>query len=69
MENISKTEIINSGYDWTDTDKRKLMLESLLTLLNIAAIRDLGPKPEDFNSNGYQRPKTTEYLNNDRQKK
>jgi hypothetical protein len=37
------------------------MLENLLTLLNSAAAINIGPKPKDFNSEGYQRPKTTEY--------
>ncbi len=65
MENINNNneEIHNEEYEWTETEKRKHMLENLLILLNSAAVLGLGPKQRDFNSNGYQRPKTSEYPN------
>jgi hypothetical protein len=59
MDNIEKID--DNSDDWTNVEKRKYMLENLLTLLNSAAAINIGPKPKDFNSEGYQRPKTTEY--------
>ena len=47
--------------EWNDIEKRDNMLENMLILLNSAAALGFGPKPEDFSSKGYQRPRTSEY--------
>ena len=67
MDNIEKID--DHADSWTNVEKRKYMLENLLTLLNSAAAINIGPKLKDFNSEGYHRPRTTEHpAANDRKK-
>ena len=51
----------DTGFEWSNIEKRDNLLENMLILLNSAAAVGVGPNPEVFGANYTQRPRTSEY--------